>query len=85
MFQNVTCYSPSHISDSTITLLNFEKHQHSTCHVIAMQEEGEFKVADGWLCPAVQVAVKSMKQGEVVRLRVRCRPLFDPGPSCACA
>jgi hypothetical protein len=40
-----------------------------------MQEESEFKVADGWLCPAVAVAVKTMKKGEAVALRVRRRVL----------
>jgi FK506-binding protein 4/5 len=36
-----------------------------------LDEEKEFTVSDGWLCPAVKLAVVTMKQGEEIMLKVR--------------
>lgn len=34
-------------------------------------EEIEFRVSDGYFCPAVKIAVSEMKKGEAVTLKVR--------------
>ena len=34
------------------------------------EEEAEFKLQEGYLCPAIAVAVREMKQGEAVTLQV---------------
>jgi hypothetical protein len=38
-------------------------------------EVKEFRVEDGWFCPAVKIAVQEMKKGEAVLLKVRVRGL----------
>ena len=42
-----------------------------------LDETAEFVVKDGWLCPAVRLAVVTMKSGETVLLKVWC-PLAVP-------